>query len=349
MATHPDPANATTLDSSTTSATLELFRAALGPIHTHYYLKAFTRFDAKDRAGPSWNWAAGLLTLNWMALYRLWGAALAYVGAVLAAALLVLGIGRLAFGLSDEAQALGMLVLLVLCIAVPGVWGNAMLYNACRKRMDLALLASPTLADACAMLRRQAASRQRLIGLGLGNGVLLAGLAGIAVAYQGLQPAAPQTPPVAAAPLVAASAPVTTASAPASTASALAVTSAAQPAASEPVAQASSAPAAPASAKPADPAPPHTEAPTKAKAKKADVKDAKPWVVNVGLFADENNARNAASKLSDAGIPVLVNDMEFAKGKRTRVRAGPFATQAEAERAADKIHFIGLDAIISRN
>jgi cell division septation protein DedD len=71
-------------------------------------------------------------------------------------------------------------------------------------------------------------------------------------------------------------------------------------------------------------------------------------LVNVGLFADENNARNASAKLEDARIPVLVNEMDTAKGKRTRVRAGPFATQAEAERAADKIQFIGLDAVVVR-
>ena len=423
MATLPDPANATTLDSSTTSATLELFRAVLGPVQTDYYLKAFTRFDARDRGGPSWNWTAGLLTLNWMALYRLWGAALAYVGAMLAATLLVLGIGRLVFGLSQEAQWLGMGLVLALSVVVPGVFGNALLYNSCRKKMDQALTASPTLADACAMLRRQAASRQRVIGLGIGNGALLAGLVGMAVAFQGLQPAAtpvatsapvpaksvePIDLAVSNAPEMAASAMATAASAPVAAASAASsvmaasaasapapIASAASPqsAASMPVQPASTAqtpaPAgsgahpiaaavaaanasAPQTTKPPVVAPATTTASAKvaeepkaahkaklekaaskaekptAKDAKADKESAKKYVVNVGLFADENNARNAASKLSDAGIPVLLNEMEFAKGKRTRVRAGPFASQAEAERAVDKIHFIGLDAVIGR-
>ena len=396
MATLPDSANATTLDSSTTSATLELFRAVLGPVNTDYYLKAFTRFDAKDRAGPSWNWAAGLLTLNWMALRQLWGAALAYVGAVLTAALLVFGIGRLAFGLSFEAQMALLVALLALAIAIPGVFGNAWLYNASRKKMEKALAANATLADACAMLRRQAATRQRLIALGIGNGVLLAGLAGLVFSFQSMQGASPAQSPVSAKapepidmaikaapvasqpPAVVASGMSVASSAPAAspmaTASAASVTASAPAAATSTVASAPQAAASArvpekvASAAASTPAPAASApARTKAKAEKAPAKEPKEqkapmepkdakvagatdhkFLVNVGLFADENNARNASAKLEDAGIPVLLNEMDTAKGKRTRVRAGPFATQAEAERAADKIQFIGLDAVVVR-
>jgi cell division septation protein DedD len=397
MATLPDPANATTLDSSTTSATLELFRAVLGPVNTDYYLKAFTRFDAKDRAGPSWNWAAGLLTLNWMALRQLWGIALAYLGAVLAAALLVFGIGRLVFGLSFEAQMAWLVALLALAIAIPGVFGNAWLYNASRKKMEKALAANATLADACAMLRRQAATRQRLIGLGIGNGVLIAGVASLVFSFQGMQDASPTQSPVAAkapepidmaikaapvasqppvvvasgmsvassapaaSPMAAASAMSVVASAPATPASRVASAPVSSAAASAPVkAVAASAPqtaaearmpekVAPAPAKPkAKAEKPSGKEPKDAKEVKAAGASEQKYLVNVGLFADENNARNASAKLEDARIPVLVNEMDTAKGKRTRVRAGPFATQAEAERAADKIQFIGLDAVVVR-
>ncbi len=72
------------------------------------------------------------------------------------------------------------------------------------------------------------------------------------------------------------------------------------------------------------------------------------YVINVGFFAYENNARNASVKLEDAGIAVLLNEVNTAKGRRTKVRAGPFATQAEAERAADKIQSIGLEAVVMR-
>ncbi len=401
MAFPTDPANATTLDNSTTSATLELFRAVLGPVNTDYYLKAFTRFDAKDRAGPSWNWAAGLLTLNWMALRQLWGAALAYVGAMLAATLLVLGMGRLVFGLSLEDQAVWLLALLALSIAIPGVFGNAWLYTASRKKMELALSANATLADACTMLKRQAATRQRLTGLVIGNGVLLAGVAAIAVSLQGLQgsnalpaaptakpaqpeeaapkaqPAASNSPRTAASapadalpPSATASKPVTTASATVAPASATVaeasapVATASGPAVPSPLAEASAnvpkvttpSDRSPLAAMPSNPSVPAGQkaAKTKAlpeklpapKAKASGEPDQKFWV-NVGLFADENNARNAAAKLEDAGIAPAVSVMETTKGKRTRVRAGPFASLAEAERAADKIQFIGLDAVVA--
>jgi cell division protein FtsN len=68
--------------------------------------------------------------------------------------------------------------------------------------------------------------------------------------------------------------------------------------------------------------------------------------VNVGLFADENNARNAHTKLLDAGLASVSQEFSTAKGKRTRVRVGPFATRAEADTAADKIRALGLDAIV---
>jgi cell division protein FtsN len=68
--------------------------------------------------------------------------------------------------------------------------------------------------------------------------------------------------------------------------------------------------------------------------------------VNVGLFADENNARNAHTKLLDAGLASVSQEMSTAKGKRTRVRVGPFVTRTEADTAADKIRALGLDAIV---
>ena len=393
MAFPSDPANSTKLDSSDTSAMLELFRAALGPLQTDYYLKTFTRFDANDRGGPSWNWAAALLTLNWMALRQLWGAALAYIGALLAAALLIFGIGRLVFQLSGEAQMVGLAGTVVLSLAIPGVFGNALLYNACRKRIEAALAANATLADACAMLSRQASGRQRLIGLGIGNAVVLVATACLALTMTNLagfasrtddgaakslgtitdastshSGVAPKLPPVAAdKPAVVASAPVSgVSSMPAMPGSAASTpTSGSVPAlASSAQSSGEKPPASPdikAQAEPASSAepPPQPVSQKTVQTKKLKVAPAKPskatkvgsnaeapYLVNVGLFADDNNARNAVAKLNDAGIPVISGVLETSKGKRTRVRAGPFATQAEAQRAADKIVFLGLEAVI---
>jgi cell division septation protein DedD len=70
------------------------------------------------------------------------------------------------------------------------------------------------------------------------------------------------------------------------------------------------------------------------------------YFVNVGLFADDNNALNATVKLTDAGLAAFKQELETKKGKRTRVRVGPFDSAAEAEKAVEKIHALGLDAIV---
>lgn len=71
------------------------------------------------------------------------------------------------------------------------------------------------------------------------------------------------------------------------------------------------------------------------------------FVVNVGLFADNNNARNALVKLMDAELPVVSKEIRFPKGNRTRVQVGPFETLAEADAAADKVRALELEAQVA--
>ena len=72
------------------------------------------------------------------------------------------------------------------------------------------------------------------------------------------------------------------------------------------------------------------------------------YVVNVGVFADANNARNAYTKLMDAGLPAQSQTFTTAKGERTRVRVGSFESRAEADTAADKIRALAFDAVVSK-
>ena len=489
MATDPVAADTMTLDRNDGSATLDLYRAALGPLHTDYYLKAFTRFDAAGKAGPSWNWGAALLTLNWMLLRKLWAPALAYVGALAACLLLLFGIGRLVFQLSDTSQWALLALAALLALMLPGAYGNAWLFAACNKKMQAALTASATLEEACALLSQNACTRKHLGGLAAGNLTLLAAIAAIvlswpsssalplktskmeqarlatvATAESGLAaqsvaalaasasapasasgpapapaPAAsvaaladPASPALATPPITATSAPLTVAalasqpsmvvvptrssqgrvqaalpvavsaslplSAPAS-ASASAAAPAAAPMPATAMAKSASAPLAiqepiAQNAKPSKP----SKAELRAKAllakreKLAQAKEAKAaaarlaakpkaepasattgiavvpaasvapvapvapsssaaapgakFLINVGLFADVNNARNAYTKLQDAGLPALSQELQSAKGLRTRVRAGPFESQAEADSAAEKIRALRLDAAV---
>lgn len=69
-------------------------------------------------------------------------------------------------------------------------------------------------------------------------------------------------------------------------------------------------------------------------------------VVQVGAFADADKAREARLKLERAGLKTYTHVAETKEGKRTRVRVGPFATRAEADRAAQKIKKLDLPASI---
>jgi DedD protein len=60
-------------------------------------------------------------------------------------------------------------------------------------------------------------------------------------------------------------------------------------------------------------------------------------VVQVGAFADADKAREVRQKLEKAGLKTYTNVAETPDGERTRVRVGPFASRAEADKAAEKI------------
>ena len=83
---------------------------------------------------------------------------------------------------------------------------------------------------------------------------------------------------------------------------------------------------------------------TASPAASAAAASAEKYLINVGLFADPNNARNAYTRLVDAGLPAQSQAFSTSKGERTRVRVGPFETRAEAETAADKIRALKLEA-----
>ena len=431
----PAPPVATSVDSSAESATTALYRAAIGPISNDYYLPIFTRFEAADQAGLSWNTAASLYTVSWMVFRHLWKAAGIYIATLLGAALLVLA-AVFVLRLSDEAEWSLWLALAVLSYVVPGLFGNALLHSASRKNMALALSASGTLRDACALLNQQASSRQRFIWLAVANLVLAGVVAGAYVVVtqfgsilqskttMGIEsrqtmgrlsetPAqnAPVSVPVAvasaapAASSVAAPAPM--ASAPASaplppalaaSVSPVAVVSPTTPPPVQDQAQLDAMAATMSrnvTRRPVLPAPKTeaqiyhdamatsmtryvtrrpviTETPTEAptpplpapaasppapvqKTSAAKVKDkpkaaattaAKHYAINVGLFANNTNARNTHTKLRDAGLPASLQELETAKGERTRVRVGPFNSRAEAEAAAKKIRSLQLEAVI---
>jgi len=70
------------------------------------------------------------------------------------------------------------------------------------------------------------------------------------------------------------------------------------------------------------------------------------FVVQIGAFADNARAHEARVKLENAGIKTYVQAADTKDGRRIRVRAGPFASKAEADKVADKIKKLNLPAAL---
>ena len=72
------------------------------------------------------------------------------------------------------------------------------------------------------------------------------------------------------------------------------------------------------------------------------------YYLNVGLFSEEANARRAQAKLLNVGLPAFRQTFNTKNGERTRVRVGPFASEADAQKAATQIRSLQLDALMYR-
>jgi DedD protein len=70
------------------------------------------------------------------------------------------------------------------------------------------------------------------------------------------------------------------------------------------------------------------------------------YVVQVGAFADPAKARETRLRVEKAGLKTYTHVAETKQGKRIRVRVGPFANRAEADKAAEKIKGLDLPAAI---
>lgn len=340
--THPDDSGAT--------VTAALNRAAVGQISLDYYLPIFARFEAANRGGASWNWAACLYTLNWLIFRRMWGAAWAYAAAALISVGLLIVLGRLLPGFYGEQEIWLWGSFCIVFFLLPGVYGNPLLFAVTRKKVMHALTVSSTLKEACEKLSVEAASRRRFIWLVAINMLLASGVVGVGLVFPDFGAAAHRalfldetveedgvadqksTPPPALVPKTEpAQASVTQADMEVMDAAAVHYV----PRRPLFVSATASAPKVTASAgvtQPSAPAP----------------QTALPYFINVGLFANDSNARYAQAKLVDAGLVSLRHALTTSKGKLTRVRVGPFDSKAEADAAAQKIRELKLDAVVIR-
>ena len=70
--------------------------------------------------------------------------------------------------------------------------------------------------------------------------------------------------------------------------------------------------------------------------------DAGRFIVQIGAFAESDKAQEARQKAERAGLKTYTQVVDTKDGKRTRVRVGPFASRAEAEKAAYALKKAGL-------
>ncbi|MCW5237564.1 SPOR domain-containing protein [Verminephrobacter eiseniae] len=70
------------------------------------------------------------------------------------------------------------------------------------------------------------------------------------------------------------------------------------------------------------------------------------FIVQVGAFADADKARDVRARMERAGLKTYTQVVDTKDGKRTRVRVGPYASRAEADKAAARIKALDLSASI---
>jgi DedD protein len=66
------------------------------------------------------------------------------------------------------------------------------------------------------------------------------------------------------------------------------------------------------------------------------------YIVQVGAFSDSAKSRETRAKLERAGMKTYTHVAETKDGKLIRVRVGPFASKAEADKVAQKIKALDL-------
>lgn len=356
---------------ATTGLLPQLYLHAVGPVGTAYYERVFTRFETLGRTPPTWNHAAAFCTLGWCLLRGLWRPAAVWSSMALLLAVLMWA-GAFS-ALPRQAQvSVALLGAIVLC-GVPGFFGNGWYYRLVHQQTMHALEASPSLAQAQARLAQQASSQKqwRLAAVGQVALWALLGVFAWHSADSAPEPAPERTvgppqlnfpeptttapaedvaPPSAAALLappestlaMAPSSAMTETTATAAPPGILPITMAeAMPApAPTPAPKVAAPPAAPKAApapKPAAPVAKTTRSkptpPPAAAPKEKPARTNSQFYVTLGTYAEVTNAAAVERKVRQAGYAAQSFSTTSNKGVLTRLRAGPFATRAEAEKA----------------
>jgi DedD protein len=80
--------------------------------------------------------------------------------------------------------------------------------------------------------------------------------------------------------------------------------------------------------------------------KPSDAANSARFVVQVGAFLEDSKVREARAKVEKLGMKTYTQPVDTPTGKRVRVRVGPYATKAEADKIAARIKGDGLPAVV---
>ena len=71
------------------------------------------------------------------------------------------------------------------------------------------------------------------------------------------------------------------------------------------------------------------------------------YLVLIGAFSNPANVKQLQTKIGELGIKVFTESLDSPEGKKTRVRAGPFASREAADKALDKMKRIGVGGVVA--
>jgi DedD protein len=71
------------------------------------------------------------------------------------------------------------------------------------------------------------------------------------------------------------------------------------------------------------------------------------FLVLIGAFSNEANVKTLKAKLGEQGIKTFSEPLDTPQGKKTRLRAGPFANREAAVKALEKMQHIGVSGVIA--
>ncbi len=70
-------------------------------------------------------------------------------------------------------------------------------------------------------------------------------------------------------------------------------------------------------------------------------------LLTLAAFSNPANVKQLQTKIGELGIKVYTEPLDSPGGKKTRVRAGPFANRDAAEKALEKMKRIGVNGVVA--